>query len=441
MGFILFFIAALIALDPLQAQPNSFAVRDVRVFDGRNVLAHANVVVRDGRIVSIGKGAAIPAGLAVIEGPGKTLLPGLIDAHVHVYPGAQRDALRFGVTTVLDMFNVRPDFSKWRRQRESIAPTMDADTWSAGVGVSAPGGHPQASLPPTVHFPTLARAADAPAFVAARVSEGLDYIKLFLEATSLLHPGESLPVLPRDAFCAAVAAAHAHGKVAIVHISEEKYAREAIECGADGLAHVFRDKTADPDFIRLAKRRHVFFETTLSVIAGISGIPWAREVASDPRAAAYLSKDQDRSLEPLEVSNRQLFSNASQVVRALHAAHVPLIAGTDAPGFGSPMGLALHGELQLLVKAGLTPREALADATSAPARVFHLPGRGCIARGCRADLVLVDGDPLVRIGDTLSILRIWKNGYAVARTIGGDDYLPSHSSQVPRTSMTGRSAE
>jgi imidazolonepropionase-like amidohydrolase len=408
-------LGAIVTAAPSRADPNSFAIHEVRVFDGRNVLRHANVVVRHGRVSAVARGAPIPAGLTVIEGSGKTLLPGLIDSHVHVYPGAQRDALRFGVTTVLDMFNVSREFSKWRTQRESLAPTMDADTWSAGVGVSPPGGHPQASLPSTVHFPTLARAADAPAFVAARVFEGSDYVKLFLEATSLLHPGESLPVLPRDAFCAAVAAAHAHGKLAIVHISEEKYAQEAIECGADGLAHVFRNKTADPDFINLAKRRHVFVETTLSVIAGISGISWARELASDPRAATYLSKNQDRSLNPLEVSRPELFSNASQVVRALHAAGVPLIAGTDAPGFGSPMGLALHGELQLLVKAGLTPREALADATSVPARIFHLPGRGCIARGCRADLVLVDGNPLREIRDTLSIRRIWKNGYMVDR--------------------------
>jgi imidazolonepropionase-like amidohydrolase len=79
------------------------------------------------------------------------------------------------------------------------------------------------------------------------------------------------------------------------------------------------------------------------------------------------------------------------------------------------MGVALHGELQLLVRAGLTPRAALAAATSLPAHVFHLPGRGCVAVGCRADLILIDGNPLVRIGDTLSIAAIWKNGYAVDR--------------------------
>src|SRR5205085_2297043 len=131
MRSLLFFaLAVIIGPGPLRAAPNSFAVRDVRVFDGTNVLRDANVVIQNGRVVAVGTAVRIAPGLRVIPGVGKTLLPGLIDAHVHVFPGAQHDALRFGVSTVLDMFNLTHEFAKWRAQRESLEPTAEADTWS-----------------------------------------------------------------------------------------------------------------------------------------------------------------------------------------------------------------------------------------------------------------------------------------------------------------------
>jgi Amidohydrolase family len=96
-------------------------------------------------------------------------------------------------------------------------------------------------------------------------------------------------------------------------------------------------------------------------------------------------------------------------------AHVPLLAGTDAPNPGTTHGASLHRELELLVKAGLTPVEALAAATSVPAKQFGLGDRGTIAPGKRADLVLVDGDPTADIRATRKIAGVWKLGLAVDR--------------------------
>src|SRR2546423_331016 len=80
------------------------AIRNVRVFDGSKVIPSATVVFTDGTITSVGASAKVPDGATVIDGAGKTLLPGLIDAHTHVFPGSLERALRFGVTTELDMF-------------------------------------------------------------------------------------------------------------------------------------------------------------------------------------------------------------------------------------------------------------------------------------------------------------------------------------------------
>jgi imidazolonepropionase-like amidohydrolase len=102
-------------------------------------------------------------------------------------------------------------------------------------------------------------------------------------------------------------------------------------------------------------------------------------------------------------------------VMSLHNAGVDILAGSDVsepiPSLGGlAHGASLHEELQLLVAAGLTPIEALRAATSVPARRFNLTDRGMIVPGARADLLLVEGDPLTHISDTLNIIAVWRQG-------------------------------
>jgi hypothetical protein len=96
----------------------------------------------------------------------------------------------------------------------------------------------------------------------------------------------------------------------------------------------------------------------------------------------------------------------------LKAAHADILAGTDAPNPGTMFGASLHGELELLVAAGLTPEEALSAATAKPASCFHLTDRGLVSVGKRADLLLVTGDPTTDITDTRNIVAVWKSGHA-----------------------------
>jgi len=417
-----FFLALSVTLScaggAVAGSDNSFAIRDVRVFDGEKTISRANVIVEEGRIHAVGPDVAIPKGLPAIDGAGKTLLPGLIDSHVHVFPGAQNDALRFGVTTELDMFDLARDFAHWKAQRLSLARTDAADTWAAGLGVTAPGGAPLEMIPAAMRktIPTLARAADAKAFVDARAAEGSDYIKLFIEDLSEYGGKRTLPTLARDEVCAAISAAHGDRLMAVVHAQAEWAAREAVACGADGLAHMFVDKTADAAFIALARSRHVFVETTDDVWAGASGVPLARSLAADPRVAPYLSPFQKQTLMAQDKKTVPgFFRNALANTRALHEAGIPLLAGTDAPNPATAHGVSLHEELQILVTAGFTPQEALNAATQLPARIFRLGDRGRVAAGYRADLLLVTGDPTRNISDTLNIARIWKNGFVVDR--------------------------
>lgn len=102
-------------------------------------------------------------------------------------------------------------------------------------------------------------------------------------------------------------------------------------------------------------------------------------------------------------------------MRQLKAAKVPILAGSDAPNPGTLHGATIHHEMELLVRAGMTPLEALAAATSVPAARFKLSDRGSIAEGKRADLLLVNGDPTTDIRATRRIARIWKQGVPVDR--------------------------
>lgn len=393
---------------------NSFAIRGVRVFDGERVLPMANVVVRDGLIATVGADAGIPDGIDVLDGSGKTLLPGLIDAHTHSWGDARRDALRFGVTTELDMMGDWKRIPALHGEREALARTDAADLWTAGAAVTAPGGH---GTQYGMDVPTLAAGGDAGAFVAARVDEGSDYIKLIVEDMGVYEGTRRLPTIAPDQVTAAIAAAHARDRIAVVHASSQANARQAVAAGADGLVHVFQDAVADDAFLAEARAGEVFVVPTLSVIAMIAGAGEGRALADDARLSPWLASRQVDSLQGSfgGPPRAEFLQRALDSVRRLHAAGVAILAGTDAGNPGTAHGASLHGELGLLVRAGLTPVQALAAATSLPAKRFGLADRGRIAPGLRADLLLVEGDPTHDIAATRAIVAIWKNGYAIVR--------------------------
>ena len=392
---------------------NAFVIRDVRVFDGERTIDRADVVVRDGRIERVGPSAA-DAGLPVVDGRGRTLLPGLIDAHTHTYGDARADALRFGVTTELDMFTDWHGLGEAKRQRVSLERVRQADLWSAGTLATTPGGHgTEYGLP----IPTLTTAGEAPAFVDARLDEGSDYLKIILEDGSAY--GRAIPTIDRPTIAALVTAAHARGRLAVAHVATEADADEAVDAGVDGLAHVFLDRPAGAAAVAAIRAHGAFVVPTLSVAATIAGAAEGTRLAADPRIAPSLSEAQTQALKAgfgPGFTRRPFLANAIESTARLHRAGVPILAGTDAGNPGTTHGATLHQELALLVQAGLTPVEALAAATALPSRTFSLGDRGRVAPGMRADLLLVDGDPTRDITATRAIVAIWKNGYLVDRT-------------------------
>ena len=396
----------------------SFAIVGVRVFDGKAFRPEQDVWIEDGRIRRVGEELDLPEDLPRVDGSGRTLTPGLIDGHVHTWGSTLNDAVRFGVTTVLDQF-MDPELAASKRPaREDLARTDEADLYSAGMLATAAGGH-GTQYSQFVSVQTLDGPDEAPAWVRARKAEGSDWIKIVYEDGSAY--GLSFASLERDTVGALVAAAHDEGLRAVVHVSTLQHALDAVALGADGLVHVWGDEIVDPAQAARMGDAGVFVVPTLSVSVSIAGDAMDRELGADAGEAPVSSMQRQTLASRFAGGDAEKASRAGERaienVRRLHAAGVRLLAGTDAPNPGTASGLSMHGELRLLRRAGLSSAEALAAATSTPAEIFGLDDRGRIDEGRIADLVLVDGDLEQDPSRSTRIVAIWKDGYRVERSI------------------------
>lgn len=413
-------LAALLVSGPPQAAAGAadtaggVLITGARIFDGTAVVEADSVRVQGGHIVEIGRGLAPRDGEVVHEAGGATLLPGFIDAHTHSWGRAMADALRFGVTTQLDMFTMPMMLPEQRRRRADLGPQTQADLFSAGHLATVEGGHgTQFGFP----VPTVDSDEAAGQWVQARIGEGSDFIKIVREDLSAYRGRPELPSLDAPRAAALVQAAHAAGVKAVVHVSTLEAARESLQAGADGLVHVFGDAAVDAGFIGQAAADGLFVVPTLTVVAGVAGerTPLLEDELLEPLLSPpqRLSLEQRWNLPPRPESIQRARDN----VAALHRGGVRILAGTDAPNANTAHGASMHEELAQLVAAGLSPVEALSAATAWPAEAFGLPDRGRVAVGARADLVLVDGQPDQRIGDSRRIVAIWKNGHPVERRL------------------------
>lgn len=398
-------------------------ITGARVFDGMDTREPATVLIDDGRIVSVG--GPVPDDAEVVDGSGGTLLPGLIDAHVHTNPGALALALTFGVTTELEMQGTNT-----RGARAHITDDDSlADVRSAGFGITPPGGHPSELFPkdfrpgpppgaepegggPVIPFSTTP--GEAVAFIPKLVEGGSDYIKFMVDDGSVEgHPG--LPMLDQATLDAGVAEAKRHGMLTVAHTLTLDATRMAIEAGIDGLAHVFMDQPHTNEIVAMLRDSDTFVVPCVVLNASMMGIT-GDELADDHRVSSRLDEAWTTTLRSSFGHYPQgRLADVLDTVRALHDAGVDVLAGTDAshplPFLGGlAHGASVHHELQYLVRAGLTPVQALRAATSTTARRFGLDDRGRIAEGLRADLLLVDGDPTTTISDTLNTRGVWRCG-------------------------------
>ncbi len=386
------------------APANDFTLRADRVFTGNEWLEPGLVEVREARISRVGNDFEPDPMLPLVELGDRTLLPGLIDAHVHVWGSALVDALNFGVTTVLDQANDAASIATLRHSG------MGAQLFSSGPPATAPGGHgtQYGYTPPPVSGPE-----DAVGFARTIHGLGSHWMKIIIERGM---GNWQVPSLDRDSVAALVVAAEEVGLIPVAHVSELEAAHWAMAAGAHGLVHVFADKPVDQPLLELMAAEDRFVIPTLVVLESIAGTA-AVDTDDDERVTPWLSGEQRNSLAQRWPGPRNpvLRQRVIANTRAMHEAGIAILAGSDAPNPGTAHGLSLHHELAVLVEAGLSPSAALAAATALPARFFGLNDRGLLEPGRRADLLVVDGNPREDISATLAIHAIWQGGQPMAR--------------------------
>ncbi|MGH3500474.1 MAG: amidohydrolase family protein [Nocardioidaceae bacterium] len=349
-------------------------LRNVRMFDGRG-LTEPRAVVIDGSVIG-----EDPTGAREFDATGATLLPGLIDSHVHLRdPRDLATLASWGVTTGLDM-------ACWPVERVASlrAITGAADFRTAGLPAIGPGGH-HARMPGMPEAAIVLTPDDARRHVESRIGEGVDYVKAVAEA-----PGEGGP--PADALHALVDAGREHGLDTVVHAAAAGAYAFAVRSGAAFVTHVpvlGRIRAQDIAAMRGAGQVAI---PTITMMESI--------LTDGPLAGRAPVGDPVRSLEDL------------------HAEGVEILAGTDvnsAPGAPTTVrhGESLHRELQLMARAGMPNVDILRSATVLPALAFGLTDRGAIEPGLRADLVLLDGDPTADISATRGIRAVWCAGEPV----------------------------
>ncbi|HEY2906533.1 MAG TPA: amidohydrolase family protein [Vicinamibacterales bacterium] len=374
------------------ARSGTFALVGATVVDGtsRAPLANAAIVIKDGRIDEVGPrgSVVIPAGIPVADLAGKTVIPGLWDMHTHltqvewmpVYLGA-------GVTTVRDMGN-EFEFITGLRAAVSSRRALGPRILAAGL---VDGGGPNA-----FGVVYAATPEEAKAVVAKYHDAGFQQIKIY----SLVTP----PMV--EAICAE---AHRVGMTVTGHVPNGMTIDQAVAAGMDQIAHLaIRGEAGSPEVnktIAFLKERGTVIDPTQSwneLLGHAEGSPveaFQPGIAKIPAPLNRIFSNAGAAgIDP--AAARARLERGLRIVKALHDAGVPIVAGTDE---GVP-GHSVYREIELYVEAGLSPLEALQAATIVPARAMKLDAElGTIEKGKRADLAILDANPLDSIRNVRTV--------------------------------------
>jgi tetratricopeptide (TPR) repeat protein len=403
------FVSAALAL----AQQPSVAILHVHVIpmDRERVLDDQTVVIADGRIAQVGPSSSVrvPASAKKIDGKGKYLIPGLTDAHVHLYSTIEFPLyLANGVTTVFNL-DGRPAHLLWRKQvasGEILGPTIFTTGPIFG----------------RAHTPE-----DAVRLVDEQADAGYDAVKVFNQVSKAEFP-------------ALIAEAKRRKLLLMGHISREAGFHLTVKSGQsiahldeilytyfnpqndDSNDHLALDESKIPAVAKETADAGVYVIPTLSTYASTVQQATDLDTFLKNPAFRYLSR---WALKPYEPANNRFKGTSPEqagrmraaltfqrkLVKALFDAGVPLMVGTDAPDVGPMAGVGIHDELQDWVNDGMTPYQVLRAATVIPAQYFLKSSEfGTIETGKRADLVLLQQNPLVNIANTHSISGVILRG-------------------------------
>ena len=414
----------------------SVAIRGATLIDGTGSPARPNslVVISGERIVSVGPATpeavkALPAATRVEDASGKWIVPGFVDAHVHAESDEDlKQMLRWGVTSARLMaedVEAAARLATTTRRRTDVPDVFPAaPIFTAKGGWWDQGQAPDSNLDRFPDTPERARAS-----VRRAMALGSAEIKLMLDDMHWCR--DPLPRLPRmtpEIARALIEEARRAGLRVTVHAPSLPDAKEAVGLGATALAHGVLD-TLDEWTAGVMKTRPVFYIPTMDIFEFLADTrAFIEGVLSDPRAerglpqsvvARYRSPAYSEGYAkryPNFQNVREHLGKLRENLVRLHAAGVPIALGTDMWAFP---GLSVSIEMDLYVKAGLSPLEVIRAATQTAARSLGLEkDRGTLEPGKRADFLLLSEDPLRDVKNLRQLQEVWKSGKPVWKASG-----------------------
>ena len=407
---------------------------------GAAPVADSVVVVRDGRIESAGPRdtTPVPDGAETLDVTGKTIIPGLVNLHVHYREGPEqieqqfRSQLHYGVTTARSTGSDSPERVAYLL--ESAGRADAPRTYTAGTGFSYPGGFNAAGR----NAPTTEE--EARELVRNQTALGVHFIKMWVNEVA--EPGLKIPPEIRAAI---IDEAIRNGAIPVAHIDDEADGHQLIEAGLRDFLHStvltfgpgsgvpMDDPEPSAEFIRMCLDNDVYFTPTLSIVQNRWHFAERPELLDDPelRAAFNLYNpdalagwdDPERRAAVLDdpgfEDRKAAFGQLLDFVKTMHDAGVAVALGNDAGTPNVPFGWGMHHEMEMYVEAGLTPMDAIVAATATGAAQMPPVGGadyGTLEAGKIADLIVLNADPLADIANTLEIDRVMRLGEWVDRS-------------------------
>ena len=375
----------------------------VVVGDGSAPIENATIVVRDTRIEAVGPAGSVqvPEGAGRVDLSGKTVIPGIIDAHVHLR-SESRDTLvedlerraYYGVVAAATMGSDQGDIP-FQVRNESMTMPNAARYLTAGRGITAPEPG-RGEVPFWVTTPEEARAA-----VQENAKRKVDIIKIWVDDRD-----NKYKKLTPELYGAVIEEAHSQGIRVTAHIFELEDAKGLVKAGLDAFAHSVRDRDIDEEFMAMMKQHPEIVVVPNLPNPGVkTDLSWV----GDTMPAAQLEKLQMAVAKDNPEAQKSFGIQARNLAK-LSAAGVTIGMGTDG---NTPYGS--HLEMADMVAAGMSPHDVIVAATQTNAELLGLDDLGTIAEGKTADFVVLDANPLDDITNTRRINAVYIRGTAVDR--------------------------